>query len=335
MRSLTDYYGSDNRSFMKQEGLSYIGIERLVRFFFESGKVSVDDYVYYANKMVEIVFSSSKAIWLEKYREWYDTMSRGGGGTRTIDRIGTKIWADIFRAFYFASAKWSENEKETNVSNLLDLYALQENTRKVGRNTFSQDFIEEWVTVWETIPNVTCLSKVFKYISSLEIIGNFKQYKLFNIFLGRSVEALYMNGFIIQPEPWKYETLLEGGLASNIDSVIDEIIDDTIRNINNAIKVLEQVPEIRPLDLQMYHDAGNYFKYMQEVITYERDVPLKERPTIKTQIHDVTAEKCEEIEKMDDNAFWTAIKENVNNLPTIHLVDLMERRLKRNKDDSQ
>ncbi len=333
MRSLTDYYGNDNRSFMMQEGLSYISIERLVRFFYESGKAPVDDYVYYANKMVEIVFSYSKDIWLEKYREWYDTMRRGGRGTRTFERMGTKLWTDIFRAFYLASAKWSETEKENNVSNLLDLYALQANERNVGRNKFSQDFIEEWVTVWETLPSVSCFSKVFRYISSLEITGNFKEYELFNRFLGRSVDALYMNGFIMQPEPWKYEILLGGGLISEVDEVIDEILSDTLCSINKVIKVLEQVPEIRPIELQMYHDACKYFKYIQDVMTYDRPAPLKERPTIVTEIHDVTAEKCEEIEKMNDNDFWTAIKENINNLPTINLVDLVERRLKRNKDD--
>ena len=333
MRSLTDYYGSDNRSFMRQEGISYIRIERLVRFFYESGKVPADDYTYYANKMVEIVFSSSKDIWLEKYREWYDTMRRGGGGTRTFDRMGTKLWTDIFRAFYFASAKWSEIEKETNVSNLLDLYALQENTLEVGRNTFNQDFIEEWVTVWETLPSVSCFSKAFKYICSLEITGNFSQYDLFSKFLGRSVEALYMNGFIMQPEPWKYETLLGGIKISDAYEVVDEIISDTLRSINKAIVVLEEVPEIRPLDLQMYRDACSYFKHMQDVMTDERSAPLKDRPTIVTEMHDVTAEKCKEIEKMNDSDFWTAIKKNVNNLPVINLVDLVESRLKRNKDD--
>ena len=333
MRSLTDYYGNDNRSFMMQEGLSYISIERLVRFFYESGKAPVDDYVYYANKMVEIVFSYSKDIWLEKYRDWYDTMRRGDKGTRTFDRMGTKTWTDIFRAFYFASAKWSETEKETNVSNLLDLYALQENTVEVGKNTFNQDFIEEWVTVWETLPSVSCFSKAFRYICSLEITGNFNQYGLFSKFLGRSVEALYMNGFIMRPEPWKYETLLGGGQIADVYEVADEIMSDTLRSINKVIKVLEQVPKIRPLDLQMYRDACNYFRYMQDVIAYERSAPLKERPTIVTEIHDVTAEKSKEIEKMEDGDFWTAIKDNENNLPVIDLVELVNRRLKQNKDN--
>lgn len=333
MRSLTDYYGSDNRSFMRQEGISYIRIERLVRFFYESGKVPVDDYVYYANKMVEIVFSSYHDKWLEKYRDWYDTMRRGDRGTRTFERMGTKLWTDIFRAFNFASAKWSETEKEANFSNLLDLYALKANESSVGRDTFSQDFIEEWVTVWEGLPSVSCFSKAFRYICSLEIIGNFNQYDLFSKFLGRSVEALRMNGFIMEPEPWKYESLLEGVQISDADEVTGEIMSDTLRSINKAIKVLEQVPEIRPIDLQMYRDACSYFYHMQAVMDDERIAPLKDRPTIVTEMHDVTAEKCEEIEKMNDSDFWTAIKKNVNNLPAINLVDLVERRLKRDKDD--
>lgn len=329
MRSLLEYYGMDNDTYYKQERLNYITIERMVRFFYESGKVPFNDYVYYANKMVEMVFSADKDEWEKRFREWYDLMYRGGRGTRTIARFGTRLWPDLFRAFYFAEAKWTEKEKLLNIVNLIDLYDIcskKDNEKK--NHVFDQGFIEDWITLWETLPEVSCFSKAFGYICSLEIIGNFNHYNLFYSFLGKSINALYMNGFITHPEPWKYEVFLEDNFKTDkSDKLVKEVIHETECNVNKAAGILEQVPDIRPQEMHMYKAAGRYLEFMQRVMNCDVQAAVRERPFIKTEVHSPVTEKAAEVRAMEGRDFWNTVKNNSKQLPVVILVGLIRDRL--------
>ena len=334
IQSVSDIYGWSMKQVIAAEHLERVNIQRMVRFFYESGKPFWNEYIYHANSLAERLLSEDKTCWPEVFQKWQQEMEGEKSGVRTLQRIGLSLWTEIVRAFGFASSKWTLEEMKTNYQNLFTLYQVLRDKTDLGfPRFFGQRFMEDWAPVWEGIPkDVISFRMMFEMAMSPKTVENYQNYDLFYVFAGRSMKAFYQNGFILQPDPWMYKPLFQNSfLLEKRKLCLEECIQTIDREIECFCETLkqEQVARRDPLPggVPMYQSAQKYFSLLQKSLQADKQAKIQKSSHVMTKIIDVADETLRKIQSIeDDDCFYEAIRENREKVPMASLIDLIQKR---------
>ena len=315
------YYALDADRFAANEALPYFDIENMVYYLYEAGQIPVNNYVYNAFLLVEHVLNRDKDEWENAFRKWRSDMR---SGTRTIECIGISLWSSIFRAFYFASPKWTDTEKSENYKNLIYLYRIHLNERPL----FSQSVIEDLTPLWEGISDIDSYVVALDLVSNMEIKNNWNNYDLFYQFLGKSLQVAFELGYIVRTDFWKIKDLLkDSDNLEEMKEISENIVKEIGKEVNHSIQVLRQKANIRMEDVPHYEMIRCYLEFVNRVMTCEDTEKVNEEMRFSSKIYDQIAENSRKLKNIERNdEFVDAINRNEDNLPVGNLIHIVESR---------
>lgn len=344
MIDLDTYYGRTNSEVSKHEALEYMDIERAVRFYYEGGKSPVNDYVYSANLLVNMVFSRDEEDWLAEFFNWRREMQKEKAGTRTIERIGVRLWPTIFRAFYFAADRWKKEEYADNVHKLLRLYwsymlykeeqqqeGRDKNLKKDWPNGIQREdrfyvFLQEFIPAWEMLRDTESLNYVFSHIVKMPVDRNYNQQSLFFKFVYQSVYCLHYLGYLFRTDPW--EMKLSGKVHDEKEKKqCQMLLRQTAVEIQSYIDFLQNHDKVLQNEMKMYQNAKNYIDFIQTIMDNKISADIKEKMPFNIRVSESGTEELTRISKIEDNkAFYRAVDGLVGEIAVTRLISFMKQR---------
>ena len=343
MMNLDTYYSRTNSEVSKQEALDYQNIERSVRAYYEGGKSSVNDYIYSANLLLKMVLSKDEKDWLHALPDWFYEMQKGKFGTRTINRLGVKMWSSVFRAFYFTEERWKKEDYVNNVHKLLRLYWLyladkekrREEQDKAVKKDWQEEiqhedkfyeFLQEFFSAWEMLRDTGALNDVFSHIVKMKVDRNYNQQPLFFKFVYQSIYMLNYLGYIFRTNPWEMKTTKKINKLKEKQQC-QRLLKSAAAEIKGYVNFLQNHNQALQHELEMYRNAEKYISFMQKIMEYDTSAEIKEVSPFRFKISESGDEALARICKMkDDSSFYKSLDKMVGKIPVVRLMDVMKKR---------
>lgn len=315
---ISHFYTQKADDVAKHKGLEYIRKEKMIRFLLAAGRVPQDDYVYWAERLVEDVLSEpDEEQWLELYKQYRLKMHREERGTGVIEYIGISPWRDLFQAFYFASPRWEKTKRSQNYLNLVRFYAkITSQERGKKSSDFSMDFIHETFSLWEGLRDGDPLAAFADFVCSKRCTGNWNDYLVFFQYVRASILAVYYAGYIEYFDVWKLEGLEKGKNEKQYlqvwKSLTVEAVQDTVRELRKNQSVLEMYADYLPQEKEHYESFLALMNYYAEVMASPKAGIYHESAGVQTSIHSPSREAYQAVAQIEDEAEF---REKVNAMP--------------------
>ena len=202
---LSDFYAADSEEVRHRESLNYVDTEAMFRYLLEAGYELSNRYVYWANAIVrDVLLCPDRGRWLKLFDGVVKKMGDDERGIGTLQRFGTSLWVDIFRAFVFAGKTWNRQENVSNFVGLIDLYEMYRE-RGGNRNTprgFSQDFIDETLPLWEGLRGGEALGRFAEMVVGQQATCNWNHYVNFYGYIRAALVSVAVNTYLARYDLW-------------------------------------------------------------------------------------------------------------------------------------
>lgn len=320
----SNFYTYSTEHIVQQNNLDYINIERKIKFIFSANQSSYNDYVYWANDLVNSVLNEGGTDFL--FQNWMNRMrqSNSDHGVETIQGMGTDIWPTIFHAFQLASSKWTSQERGRNYHNLLQLMWRLEKNRE-----FTAQILDRLLALWEGIVDKDIYQELIQNVMALHINGNFNHYVNFGIFVQRSIyQAVYLH--YIRYDVWN----TCNGWISDSDTLQDmqipyqNFLNGILESIDGLIQVLEYNSYSDQNLIGQYRSLREYIQYLLNVVQNDIEADIQHNNHIEYELTNNNDILSQYISISDEQLFYESINRAVKNsiLDPLQYIECIRRR---------
>ena len=335
--TLDDFYSASSNEVYKRESLGYLKTEKMIRYLLQAGYEHTSEYVYWADIIVkDVLLFEDINLREQRFLHVLNQMGKNKRGIGTIQRMGTYLWPDIFRAFVFAGKTWSQQENERNFVKLIELYDYDRINGKSGEKMeyFSKKFINETLSLWEGLQDGNSLCKLAELVVRQKIYCNWNQYVNFYCYIKAVVRSLVANTYLFI-DLWPLEDMEKEAREGHWDSCIELAkfnLDEVIRYLINNHQILLRYQDkgYLPGEDDRLRRLIALMEYFKNVMSHPEAGKEKTGPVVRTKIIDHMADACKEADAIeDDEEFKQYINNPANGVGianSINLINKHERR---------